>query len=150
MIDLKRGKEKVQNKDFTPKELGTLAGTFILLLYLATYPFFGRLFADIIAFVYPAYKSFQALNYKTGGYDKRKELLIYWVTLAIFYVFEAISRTPEKVRLYYIYRSLITLWLYLPQTRGAEIIYNNVIRVVLKHNQESIDKTVKNIVNKNK
>ncbi|ORX82685.1 hypothetical protein BCR32DRAFT_292473 [Anaeromyces robustus] len=88
MIDLKRGKEKVQNKDFTPKELGTLAGTFILLLYLATYPFFGRLFADIIAFVYPAYKSFQALNYKTGGYDKKG---------TIFYVFEAISRTPEKV-----------------------------------------------------
>jgi len=48
MFDLKRSKEKVQNRDFTPKELGFLAGTFVLLIYLATYPFFGRLFADIV------------------------------------------------------------------------------------------------------
>eukprot|EP00833_Pecoramyces_ruminatium_P000373 jgi/Orpsp1_1/1174405/evm.model.c7180000049980.1 len=142
---VKKVKNKVENKDFTTKELSFVVGTFVILLYLATYPFFGRLFADIIAFVYPAYKSFQALNYKTGGHAKRKELLTYWVVLAVFYVFECLSQTPEKVRLYYIYRSVITLWLYLPKTRGADIIYNNVIRVVLKHNQKSIDKTVRNI-----
>ncbi|ORX49756.1 hypothetical protein BCR36DRAFT_353525 [Piromyces finnis] len=143
---LKRSKEKVQNKDFTPKELSFLIGAFVLLIYLATYPFFGRLFADIIGFVYPAYKSFQALNY--GNYEKRKELLSYWVVLSFFYAFECVSNTPGKVRLYYIYRSLITLWLYLPQTKGAQFIYNNIIKVVLKHNQKSIDQTVKDISNK--
>jgi len=45
------------------------------------------------------------------------KILIYWVTLSIFQVFECISNTPTKVRLYYIYRALITLWLYLPQTK---------------------------------
>ncbi|OUM65549.1 hypothetical protein PIROE2DRAFT_7389 [Piromyces sp. E2] len=145
MFDLKKNKERVQNRDFTPKELGFLIGTFVLLIYLATFPFFGRLFADIIGFVYPAYKSFQALNYEHGGYERRKELLTYWVTLSVFYAFECISNTPSKVRLYYIYRSLITLWLYMPQTKGAQLIYNNVIKVVLKHNQKSIDKTVEDI-----
>jgi len=48
MFDLQKNREKVQNKDFTPKELGFLAGTFLLLIYLATFPFFGRLFADIV------------------------------------------------------------------------------------------------------
>jgi len=50
MFDFKKSKEKVQKKDFTPKELSFLVGSFVLLIYLATYPFFGRLFADIVNF----------------------------------------------------------------------------------------------------
>jgi len=46
--EVQRVREKVENKDFTTKELGFIAGTFVFLIYLATYPFFGRLFADIV------------------------------------------------------------------------------------------------------
>ncbi|KAG4097123.1 hypothetical protein H8356DRAFT_1678019 [Neocallimastix lanati (nom. inval.)] len=139
-------KEKIENKDFTPAELGVIAGVFAVFIILSTYPFFGRLFADTIAFVYPAYKSFLALDKKSGGnHKKRKEMLTYWVVLAFFYFFESISYAPKNTRIYYIGRSLITIWLYYPKTKGAEILYEHIIRVVLKHNQKSIDKTVRDI-----
>jgi len=41
-------KEKIENKDFTPAELGVIAGVFAVFIILSTYPFFGRLFADTV------------------------------------------------------------------------------------------------------
>jgi receptor expression-enhancing protein 5/6 len=108
---------------------------------------FGDLLSTLIAFIYPAYASFKAIESSDKNDDT--QWLTYWTVFGFLHLIECFSdQILGWISFYYFLKSIFTLWLSLPQFRGAELLYNKFVRVYLLKNQETIDnginKAVKN------
>jgi receptor expression-enhancing protein 5/6 len=93
---------------------------------------------SVIGFVYPAYKSFQAIELKNKNEDT--QWLVYWVIFAFFSIAETfIDYLLYWIPFYYAFKIAFLLWAMLPQTRGAKLLYDNFLRDFLKKNESRID-----------
>eukprot|EP00833_Pecoramyces_ruminatium_P007756 jgi/Orpsp1_1/1181788/evm.model.c7180000078621.1 len=102
---------------------------------------FGDLLSTLIAFIYPAYASFKAIESPDKTDDT--QWLTYWTVFGFLHLIECFSdQILGWISFYYFIKSIFTLWLSLPQFRGAEILYEKFIRVYLLRNQSTIDSKI--------
>jgi len=93
---------------------------------------------SIVGFVYPAYKSFEAIESKNRGDDT--QWLIYWVVYAFFSIVEVfIDFLVYWIPFYYAFKLAFLLWAMLPQTKGAKYLFDTFLRDILKQNESKID-----------
>jgi len=123
-----------------PKEYVVLgaasAGVLLILLGIGV----GSL-CSIIGFVYPTIASFRAIETKTKNDDT--QWLIYWTVYGFFAVLETfVDYVLYFVPFYYAFKLAFLLWLMLPQTRGAEFLYNSFLRDFLRANESRIDSAI--------
>ena len=110
--------------------------TVMVLLFTA---FGHNILMMLVSFLYPAYRSFQALETPDPEDDRR--WLVYWTVFGFIYAFKGVF---ESVLSFLPGSSLIlTLLLftiYSPMTNGYEYVYTSVIRPVLLAYHSTIDK----------
>lgn len=93
---------------------------------------------SIVGFVYPAYKSFEAIESKNRGDDT--QWLIYWIVYAFFSIMEVfIDFLVYWIPFYYAFKLAFLLWAMLPQTKGAKFLYDSFLKDFLKTNESKID-----------
>jgi len=98
---------------------------------------------SIVGFLYPAYKSFEAIESKNRGDDT--QWLIYWVVYAFFSVLEVfIDFLVYWIPFYYAFKLAFLLWAMLPQTKGAKFLYDSFLKDFLKSNESKIDVALEN------
>lgn len=91
------------------------------------------------AIVYPVYSSFKAIEDKKDP-NNDTQWLTYWTIYGLLSLVEfPFDRTLAGVPYYYHLKFAALLWLQLPQTKGAQLIYQRVIAPTLKKYQEKID-----------
>lgn len=92
----------------------------------------------IVGFVYPAFKSFQAIETKSKGDDT--QWLVYWVIFAFFSIAETfVDYLLYWIPFYYAFKLAFLLWCMLPQTKGAKFLYEAFLKDFLKKNESRID-----------
>merc|ERR1712154_303623 len=92
---------------------------------------------SIVGFVYPAFKSFEAIENKQKD---DTQWLIYWVVYAFFSVIEVfINLLLYWIPFYYAFKMAFLLWAMLPQTKGARFLYDSFLKDFLKKNESKID-----------
>lgn len=112
--------------------LGTVVFLFLVMWLVGGF----KLITDLLGFVYPAYMSFQSLEAsKSGSSDGSTLWLTYWVVFSFVTVLESIIPSLDYwIPMYYYNKAALIVWLYHPQTGGAETIYNQVVRkFILPH-----------------
>merc|ERR1711862_676428 len=88
-----------------------------------------KLIVDLVGFVYPAYMSFKSMDANKGDCT---QWLTYWVVFAFFSITESLAGfLVFLIPFYFLTKTAFILWLYHPQTQGAQIIYRQVLRPVL-------------------
>ena len=93
---------------------------------------------SIVGFVYPAFKSFQAIETKSKGDDT--QWLVYWVIFAFFTIAETfVDYLLYWIPFYYAFKLAFLLWCMLPQTKGAKFLYDSFLKDFLKKNESRID-----------
>ena len=93
---------------------------------------------SIVGFVYPAFKSFQAIETKSKGDDT--QWLVYWVIFAFFTVAETfVDYLLYWIPFYFAFKLAFLLWCMLPQTKGAKFLYDSFLKDFLKKNESRID-----------
>jgi receptor expression-enhancing protein 5/6 len=130
--------------------LGVASIAALVVLSYTIYGLFGQLVSTFFGVVVPGYYSFKAvedfselaidsteLRAKASG---MRFWVIYWVVLAVFmtaeyFTYGLLSWLP----LYQPLKLSILLWLYLPQTRGANFVYHWFVAPTLRRNQHRID-----------
>lgn len=93
---------------------------------------------SIVGFVYPAFKSFEAIETKVKGDDT--QWLVYWVIFAFFSIIEVFADfLLYWIPFYYAFKMAFLLWAFLPQTRGAKFLYDSFLKDILKKSESRID-----------
>ena len=86
----------------------------------------------------PAYASFKAIE--TANPEDDKQWLTYWVVFAAFNIVEVfVDIIMFWFPFYYPFKFGFLIYCFLPQTKGAIFIYENVVQPFLKKHEGSID-----------
>lgn len=89
----------------------------------------GEILSNFVGFVIPTYYSLVAL--KTAGSADDSELLTYWVVFAFLNVIEFWSKAILYwIPFYWFIKTLLLVYLALPQTSGAKYVYNAILEPV--------------------
>ncbi|KAI5450037.1 ER membrane protein DP1/Yop1 [Naganishia albida] len=112
-----------------PKVYGVLSmvGSFIFLIFFNLFGLASPV-SNLIGWALPAYLSCGALE--SPGKDDDKQWLTYWV---IFGLLNFLESAGLRVILYYLpfyflFKTLFTIWLMLPSTRGAEVLWRTFVQ----------------------
>lgn len=126
-----------QDKTKVPKEYIALALALLGVSFLILGVGVASL-TSVAGFVYPAFKSFQAIETKNKGDDT--QWLVYWVFFAFLSIIESFTDyILYWIPFYYAFKLAILLWAMLPQTKGATFFYNHFLKDFLKKNESRID-----------
>lgn len=91
-----------------------------------------------VALVYPTYASYKALG-TAATYDD-SQWLTYWVVYSFLSSLEVVIQTFfQWMPFYYEIKLLFVLWLILPQTKGAQFIFDEYIRPLMLKYGRNID-----------
>ena len=93
---------------------------------------------NLIGILYPAYLSFKAIE--TQESDDDKQWLTYWVVFAIYNIIDDFSSILFFwLPFYYPIKLIVLLWMVWPKTRGAQVLYEVVVKRILKMYEAQID-----------
>ncbi|KAF3761672.1 hypothetical protein M406DRAFT_295360 [Cryphonectria parasitica EP155] len=99
---------------------------------------FAKLLSSIASFLFPLFASYKAL--KTSDPAQLTPWLMYWVVLACALLVESWTEWfLVWIPLYPYIRLLFLLYLVLPQTQGARIIYTTYVHPYLEDNESQIE-----------
>ncbi|CAD6567648.1 MAG: ER membrane protein DP1/Yop1 [Tremellales sp. Tagirdzhanova-0007] len=117
-----------------PKAYGVLAiaASSVLLIFFNMFGLASPV-SNLIGWALPAYLSVQAIE--SPGTNDDKQWLTYWVVFGSMNLAESMGLRAILywVPMYFVFKSIFTIWLMLPATRGAEVLYHNVLRPLLSN-----------------
>ena len=119
-----------------------LGSTSTLAIWLAHGP---GLVSDLVGFVFPAYYSFKAIETTEDARDD-KQWLTYWVAYALVQLSERMtSFFTSRIQLYHPLKICLLVWLAHPSSRGAEWVYQKIIRPYLLRIQKPVDQVMEQV-----
>lgn len=129
--------QKAEETTKVPKEYLVIGGG-VLAFFLIFFGIGAGSLCNIVGFVYPAFKSFEAIENQVRGDDT--QWLIYWVVYAFFSIIEVfVDFLLYWIPFYYAFKLAFLLWAMLPQTKGAKFLYDSFLKDFLKENESRID-----------
>ena len=121
---------------------GGLVG--VSLLFVLT-GYFAPFLANLVGFVYPAWKTFKSLE--TKGFEDDRQWLTYWTVYGLFIVFDDWSGIfLHYIPHYYTFKLIFLVWLFSPSTNGAIVLYNLFIKGLFSKYSKQIDDLIARIV----
>jgi len=99
-----------------------------LYFFLVFFNIAAEFLVNTIGFILPAYYSLDAL-FSTGSADDT-QWLTYWVVYAFLTVFESAVNAVYWFPFYYTFKFVAVLWLALPQTNGAQVVFGSFLHPV--------------------
>ena len=126
-----------------------ILGALVLMVIVALTPIGGTILTTLLAFMLPAFRTFEALESETHEDDE--ELLTYWIVFGVVYSLDEMFRFVFSfIPMYHLIRYAILLALYAPQFNGAQILYRRAIRPFFMNYRTEIDKVVQPIEERSK
>ena len=105
-----------------------ILGLGALYFFLVFFNIGGAFLVNIAGFVLPTYYSLNAL-FSASKVDDT-QWLTYWVVYAFLTVFESAVSAVYWFPFYYTFKFVLVLWMALPQTAGAQIIFRSFLQPV--------------------
>ncbi|KAJ1973670.1 hypothetical protein H4R35_003993 [Dimargaris xerosporica] len=100
----------------------------------------GRLVCHAIGYVYPVYASYKVLKSEHST-EELTHWLTYWMVMGLFVPLEFVADTfIFWLPFYNVFKVLLVTWLVLPQTKGANYVYDALVKPWLVQNEEEIDR----------
>ncbi|GBB95210.1 hypothetical protein RclHR1_00250008 [Rhizophagus clarus] len=128
---------EIEKKSNVPKTY-LVAGSVALLSFMIVFNLWGKLLSNLVAWAYPAYASFKAIE--TTKTEDDTQWLTYWTVLGFFHVIEFFSDVILYwIPFYFLIKTIFFLWLFLPQTRGAQRLYVGFLRPTLLNYEKDVD-----------
>ncbi|KIW09122.1 protein yop1 [Verruconis gallopava] len=99
-----------------------------LYFFLVFFNIGANFLTNTVGFAIPAYYSLDALF--TAGTADDTQWLTYWVVYAFLTVFESAVNAVYWFPFYYTFKFVLVLWMALPQTSGAQIVFRSFLQPV--------------------
>jgi len=105
--------------------------------------FISNLLIVALGFLYPAYKCYKAI--KSNDNEQLNHWTLYWVVMATFYSVSKIAYIfISWLPLYYEAKVLFTIYIMVPQTKGAAYLYVSFLQPFLDAHEAEIDLRLNN------
>ncbi|KAK1074341.1 ER membrane protein DP1/Yop1 [Friedmanniomyces endolithicus] len=101
-------------------------GLAALYFFLVFFNIAGEFLVNTAGFAIPAYYSLEAL-FSSGKADD-SQWLTYWVVYAFLTVIESAVNAVYWFPFYYVFKFVFIIWMALPQTGGAQIVFRSLIQ----------------------
>lgn len=112
-----------------PQAYGVL-GAGAVFSSLIFFNIFAGFLSNLLGWALPAYLSLKALE--TPGHDDDTQWLTYWVIFGGFNFLESLSTLIVAwFPYYYTFKTIFILYLILPSTRGATVVFNKAFKPLL-------------------
>ena len=122
-------------------------GGLIVALILTTTKWFNSYVTCLVGVLCPTYLSLKAIE--GPDEDDDKQYLTYWVVYGLFSVFDLFTAFLIKViPFYYTIKLAFLIWLFMPNFKGAVVIYNLVVGPLFRKYESKFDKGVDKIIRK--
>jgi len=99
-----------------------------LYFFLVFFNIGGEFLVNFAGFIIPGYYSLEAL-FSTSKVDDT-QWLTYWVVYAFLNVFESLINAVYWFPFYYIFKFVLILWMALPVTNGAQIVFRSFLQPI--------------------
>merc|ERR1712093_66446 len=99
-----------------------------LYFFLVFFNIGGEFLVNFAGFIIPGYYSLDAL-FSANKVDDT-QWLTYWVVYAFLTVFESLINAVYWFPFYYVFKFILILWMALPVTNGAQIVFRSFIQPV--------------------
>jgi len=99
-----------------------------LYFFLVFFNIGANFLINTVGFAIPAYYSLDAL-FSTGKADDT-QWLTYWVVYAFLTFFESAVNAVYWFPFYYTFKFVLVLWMALPQTNGAQVVFRSFLQPV--------------------
>ena len=113
---------------------------------LLVWGFGAQFVTNLIGFLYPLYESYRSLATASSSAvnaattHSQQQWLTYWIIYASFSLVESLTDFfLYWIPLYHLVKIAFLVWCFLPQTRGAEVVYAKVVEPVLVRYEGRID-----------
>ena len=121
--------------------LGILAASliFVIIGYLEKY------ITCIVGIVLPTYWSIKAIE--SNEPDDDKQWLTYWAVYAVFDFLDLFAGFILKIiPFYYILKLIFLIWCFMPNTQGALVVYNHIIKKFFIKYENNLDQLVNKVM----
>ena len=121
--------------------LGILAASLIFVII----GFFEKYITCIVGIVLPTYWSIKAIESNEG--DDDKQWLTYWAVYAVFDFLDLFAGFILKIiPFYYILKLIFLIWCFMPNTQGALMVYNHIIKKFFIKYENNLDQLVNKVM----
>ena len=129
-----------------PKIILGILGASLLLCLVGN---FGSYVTCIVGIVLPTYWSIKAIE--TPEQEDDKQWLTYWAVFAIFTFLDLFAGFIMKfIPFYFFMKQIFLIWLFMPNTQGALILYDKVISKLFKKYEKKLDEQFRKLSQKSK
>jgi len=120
------------------------AGLLVLCLISLFTGFGAGLICYAVGFIYPLYATILCIEKQKD--EQKTQWLTYWVIFSMIGVLEVfIEMLLFWIPFFYPLKLTFTLWLMLPQYKGASIIFRDLILPLLSKNEDAIDAALRKV-----
>ena len=124
-----------------------LIGGLLVALILTTTKWFSSYVTCLVGVLCPTYMSLKAID--SPHDDDDKQYLTYWVVYGLFSIIDVFTGFLVKmIPFYYTLKLAFLIWLFMPNFRGAVVIYNVLVGPLFRKYEHKFDKGVDKILKK--
>lgn len=112
-------------------------GTIFTLFILVAFGLAAPTFCNLVGIIYPAYMSFKAIE--SEGKEDDKQWLTYWVVFGLYAIVDNTGLFADLIPFYYPFKLIILVALFWPKSRGAEKLYDAVVKTAFTKLTEAVE-----------
>ena len=124
-----------------------LLGGLALALVLTTTKWFSSYVTCLVGVLCPTYMTLKVIENPED--DDDKQYLTYWVVYGLFSIIDIFTAfLVNRIPFYYTIKLAFLIWLFMPNFKGAVVIYNLVVGPLFRKYESKFDKGVDKIIRK--
>ncbi|KAJ7630771.1 TB2/DP1, HVA22 family-domain-containing protein [Roridomyces roridus] len=102
--------------------------------------FFSRIVCAYFAFLLPSFQTFKALSHRPLSEPDLERWSQYWAVIGVLVAFEYLAEfLIRRLPLYFELKTVLVLFLALPQTQGSTYIYQTYLQPFFAQNETELD-----------
>jgi len=141
--------EKWNNQMALIKEKTGIRGIYVVIALILSVFFvylnvFDTIITNLVGTLYPAFWTIKSIE--TNNLKDQKNWLTYWAVFGFFILVDMFSPIIIKfIPFYFVFKIIFLIWLFMPGSSGCTIIYNLVVKKILRKYEDELDNAVNKI-----
>ena len=141
--------EKWQNQMILIQEKTGIKGIYVVIGLVLSVIFvylniFDTIITNLVGTLYPAFWTIKSIE--NDDLEDQKNWLTYWAVFGSFILVDMFSPIIVKIiPFYFVMKILFLIWLFMPGSGGCKIIYNLIVKKILRKYEEKVDIVLNNM-----